>query len=69
MQQVSTWIVVVCGWIVVAATGIYTLYWLLDRAMRLLGLMGWLFATFQQVQKDHGWVDQNCPWWWHWVSR
>lgn len=65
---ISTWIVSIVGWIVLVAGGLAGLLWALDRATRLLGLVGWMYATYQQVRKNHKWVDQNCPWWWHWIT-
>ena len=65
---ISLWLTHTLGWACLAALILSLAYWCLDRLVRILGLMGWLFCTFQQVRKDHGWVDKNCPWWWHWAA-
>ena len=66
--QVSIWIVTIFGWVTLIAAIAGVLYWLADRVLRLLGVIGWMMATYQQVRKDHDWVDERCPLWWHWAA-
>lgn len=67
-EAISLWIVSAAGWAVLSCAALWALYWSMDRALRIVGLLPLVLEAYRAVLAKHGWAEELCPRWWHWAA-